>query len=592
MTSLWQTWQTALSRRLPEHLRESRTVYVLLVMALALLATVASVVFHPEGAAAILGVGFSLALVLLLRAFLLGMSLRRLMEFAALLGLAYMFLSSLVDGSVHSSTLAWLPLVPLAIFYAVSPAAGRIWVVVVLVLQVLMAGVSWIWGPQLPTINTPDLPMMSLIDNLLATLALFLVPYFYQKQHERLLMERQARQHRLEQGHAELAHTVQMREHFIAMVSHELRTPMNAILGLNMVLLSRVQDKPQARRVLEYTRQSADHLMTVINDVLDYSQFSSGPLQVRLERVALHETVRAAFDLFLPRIESSKLHYVCDIAPDVPEWVETDRHRLMQVLVNLLGNAIKFTPHGQIRLQLRRQDQGIAFEVQDTGIGIAAEEQTRIFEHFRQADASIRERFGGSGLGLAISQRLVQMLGGTLSLQSEVGVGSRFMFWLPLQQVLPPQAVNDSGGDAKALSTQALRFLLVDDTPVNRLLVRLVLQRHWPQAEVVEAGDGAQALLALAQPGLPAFDLVLMDMVMPVMDGIEATRSIRSSTQEAVRRVPVLGLTANVSEQDLRRFEQAGLSGLLLKPFEVEDLRREVQRLVSAQAMHPGPSPS
>jgi CheY-like chemotaxis protein len=370
-----------------------------------------------------------------------------------------------------------------------------------------------------------------------------------------------------------------MQEQFIALVSHELRTPMNAILGLNSVLLERVHAKPQASKVLEYTKQSAGHLMTVINDVLDYSQIHQGNITARVERFALHDTVRAAFELFLPQIESARLHYACEIGPGVPEWVETDRHRLMQVLVNLLGNAIKFTHHGHVRLKISAQEGGLEFAVEDTGIGIAPEKQVRIFEGFSQADASIQGRYGGSGLGLTISLQLVQMLGGHLQLESQDGTGSRFWFSLPLKCVPAPDKPESRAHEQAGQVQRALRFLVADDHPVNRLLVRQVLSRQWPHSAVVEAEDGQAAVQALMQG--PAFDLVLMDMVMPVMDGIEATRKIKASELRAVRSTPVLGLTANVSTTDLERFKAAGLGGLLLKPFDVAQLRAEVLRLMA-----------
>jgi CheY-like chemotaxis protein len=416
----------------------------------------------------------------------------------------------------------------------------------------------------------------------LVAITLFLVPSFYQKELETHLRITQKRQRELQIKQLELEGMLQMREHFIASISHELRTPMNAILGLNAALLERVQDKPQARKVLEYTRQSADHLMTVINDVLDYSQFSSGQITAHVERFALQDTVKAAFDLFEPKVKSTRLRYLCEVQPDVPEWVETDKHRLMQVLVNLLGNAIKFTDQGQVLLRVAVCAEGVEFAVQDTGIGIAHAQQHHIFDRFSQADASIQGRFGGSGLGLTISRQLVRILGGELQMESQEGVGSRFWFCLPLKAQSAPLAVSPDQAADLAGTEKALRFLVVDDHPVNRLLVRLLLQRQWPHAQVIDVEDGAQALRALATE--PGFDLVLLDMVMPVMDGIETTRAMRASAHARTRQTPVLGLTANVSPVDLERFQQAGLDGLLLKPFEVERLRSEVERLTNRHA--------
>jgi CheY-like chemotaxis protein len=252
----------------------------------------------------------------------------------------------------------------------------------------------------------------------------------------------------------------------------------------------------------------------------------------------------------------------------------------VQILVNLLGNAVKFTHVGHVRLCVRVQDAGVVFEVQDTGIGIPLEQQERIFQRFTQADPSIHEHYGGSGLGLTISQQLVQLLGGKLGLESHDGAGSLFWFWLPLQALAEPQTPQPPLQRAQPDMQRTWRFLVVDDHPINRLLARQALLRQWPGSEVQECDDGDKAVRMLEAADDQAFDLVLMDMVMPVMDGVEATQKIRQSQQERVRSTPLLGLTANVSTQDLARFEQAGLNGLLLKPFDLERLREEVARLL------------
>ena len=576
-THLNRRW-VAIKERLPERLREHRSLYVVMVFTTALFASVLATFISSSAPGRSISMVFSVLLFSLLLAFIRGLPERKTVYAAVCIGVTYLFLSSLTEGHIYSSNLAWLPLIPLVIFYFINPRVGRLWMLLVVFLQVLIAAVAWVWGDQLPPINVPELPVMSLIDLFMATIVLFVVPDFYQRDVDRHLLASRARQRDLQAKQVELEHAQQMQEHFIASVSHELRTPMNAILGLNNLLLERVKDKPQASKVLAYTRQSADHLMTVINDVLDYSQFNTGQISARVERFALRETVQAAFELFQPKIENTTLRYTCEIGVDVPQWVSTDRHRLMQVLVNLLGNAIKFTHQGGVKLQVSVVDGGVAFAIQDTGIGIASDQQRRIFERFSQADASIQSRYGGSGLGLTISQSLVHMLGGRMGLESHEGAGSRFWFWLPLQPEQAPAPASPQLGLAPLLTERALKFLVVDDHQVNRLLARKVLLRQWPGSVVEECDDGSKAVQAL-QAGT-RYDLVLMDMVMPVMDGIEATRLIRQSMQPGVSATPVLGLTANVNAQDLAQFEQAGLNGLLLKPFEVDRLHSEVQRLL------------
>jgi signal transduction histidine kinase len=277
------------------------------------------------------------------------------------------------------------------------------------------------------------------------------------------MTELTARRSALENSQKELEHTLQMREHFIASVSHELRTPMNAILGLNAFLLSSVKDKPRATQVLSHTRQSADHLMTVINDVLDYSQFKSGQLRAQLATMPLRQVLQTAFDLFKPRINDSTVSYRLAIADDVPEWVESDRHRLTQILVNLLGNAIKFTAQGEIELRCTAETANSAhpamtlihLEVRDTGMGIPADRQHRVFQNFSQVDHTIARRFGGNGLGLSITQGLVHAMGGEISFKSQIGHGTQFFVDLPCELTQAPAPMIVSSTDADMLAAFA-----------------------------------------------------------------------------------------------------------------------------------------
>jgi CheY-like chemotaxis protein len=282
------------------------------------------------------------------------------------------------------------------------------------------------------------------------------------------------------------------------------------------------------------------------------------------------------------------LSYRCEIADDVPQWVRTDRHRLMQILVNLLGNALKFTHQGEVVLRVQWRYPGVEFSVQDTGIGIAQEDQGRIFGRFAQAQGDTQKRYGGNGLGLAITQGLVELLQGQIGFESTLGQGSRFWFSLPLQAQAQPASQPGQASRVLQSAAQAWQFLVVDDHRLNRMLVKQVLQQAWPHSVVVEAENGAQALnLTRAQH----FDLVFMDMLMPVMDGVQATQAIRQFSS-AHGLAPVIGLTANVNPQDLARFKDAGLSALLLKPFDPVRLCDEVEALLLRGAPRGAPSPA
>ena len=279
----------------------------------------------------------------------------------------------------------------------------------------------------------------------------------------------------------------------------------------------------------------------------------------------------------MPRVENS-ICYSCDLPPNLPAWVETDSHRLTQVLVNLLGNAIKFTASGDVLLNVSSlPDNWFEFRVIDTGIGIAEEEQKRLFSSFSQANPSIQARFGGSGLGLMISQRLVHLLGGELGFKSELGRGSEFWFTLHLPAVDPPSTPDVAVPSTQLEGFSNLRFLIVDDHAVNRLVLRQILLNQWPDAVVMEGGDGFAALSYLKEH---VFDLVFLDMVMPGLGGIETAQ--RLSHPDFTSTPPLIGLTANVNPQDLDAFYKAGLSGLLLKPFNREQLMALIHQLLSS----------
>jgi len=387
----------------------------------------------------------------------------------------------------------------------------------------------------------------------------------YERLYVRTLRLSAKRQANLLQSRTELMRAQVVKNNFIALLSHELRTPMNAIIGFSDLLRQDVKDLPRALELAELVKQSSDHLMTVINDVLDFSLLQSGQLKVQHEPFELMVTVRAAFNLFLQRVNSMNIHYTLQTGPNLPVFVQSDRHRLMQILVNLLGNAIKFTHQGTVSLSVECQDNQLLFSVTDTGIGIPSERIDKIFERFEQASNDTASVYGGNGLGLSISRHLVQLLGGQIGVQSQQGQGSRFWFALPMvsaEQTSP--SIEDDTGITR-LQSFNVRFLVVDDSSVNRLLACQVVNSHWPHAFLQQAGNGQEALDALSKQ---AFDLVLMDMLMPVMDGIEATRRLRTQWPVPQRDVPVLALTANVNADDHQRCLDVGVNAMVLKPFE------------------------
>ena len=561
---------------LPKRYQQGKMPYVFFFVVVVIAVLLTYAVFSPYSYANVIFTSFAACLFALLVMVNQGFSLNWATHLATGLGALILFYAAWSTGGVYSPRLAWMLILPLTPFYVIGRRAGIFWLLAVLLLQFLMVVSNhqgWIQSFETGMAHVPS----SLLTYTLVTCVLIVVPLMYDHMYRQALEESRKHQRELEARREELEHTSAMREHFIATVSHELRTPMNAILGFNALLLARVQGKPEALKVLNHTRQSADHLMTVINDILDYSQLQSGQLVIQPETFELRHIAQHAFELFKPRVESMNLDYRLVLDPALPVWVHTDRHRLMQVLVNLLGNALKFTHQGSVVLQVRWTDPGVEFSVQDTGIGIAKERQEQIFKRFAQAENDTQTLYGGNGLGLAISQKLAQLLGGAIGFESEPGQGSRFWLQLPLTAASAPLKSAEQLLQPLQSADRAWTFLVADDHPVNRLLLKQVLQNAWPHSVVLEAVDGQKALDVLREQ---AVDLVFMDMVMPIMDGIDATRLIRQDAVDRIHQVPVLGLTANVNPLDLERFKSAGLNGVMLKPFEPAALCHRAETLL------------
>jgi signal transduction histidine kinase/CheY-like chemotaxis protein len=561
---------------LPARYQQGKMPYVFFFVVVVIAVLLTYAVVSPYYYANVMFSSFAVCLLVLLVLVNRGFSLNWATHLATGLGALILFYAAWSTGGVYSPRLAWMLILPLTPFYVISRRAGIFWMLVVLLLQfitVVSNHQGWIQSFETGMAHVPS----SLLTYTLVTCVLIVVPLMYDHMYRQALEESRKHQRELEARREELEHTSAMREHFIATVSHELRTPMNAILGFNALLLAKVQDKPEAIKVLNHTRQSADHLMTVINDILDYSQLQSGQLVIQPETFELRHTAEHAFELFKPRVDSMDLDYRLVLDPALPVWVHTDRHRLMQVLVNLIGNALKFTHQGSVVLHVRWTDFGVEFSVQDTGIGIAKERQDQIFKRFTQAENDTQTLYGGNGLGLAISQKLAQLLGGEVGFESEPGQGSRFWLHLPLTAATAPAKSSEQRQHQLQSADRAWTFLVTDDHPVNRLLLKQVLQNAWPHSLVLEAVNGQKTLDVLNNQ---AVDLVFMDMVMPVMDGIDATRLIRQDPVARTTKVPVLGLTANVNPLDLARFKAAGLSDVMLKPFDPVQLFERIERLL------------
>ena len=368
---------------------------------------------------------------------------------------------------------------------------------------------------------------------------------------------------------------IEAKGRFLANMSHEIRTPLNGVIGLSMELEA-MPVPVEALEVIRMIRSSGDALLRVISDVLDFSKVDSGKLEFEIAPFDLHRCLRESVLLFRTGAAEKGLRLACDLAPELPRWVEGDGTRLRQVALNLIANAVKFTDSGEVALTagVRGQDETqycIDIEVRDTGIGIAADQMPRLFSSFNQGDVSINRRYGGTGLGLAISKRLVELMGGTIQVESKLGEGTKFRFTVRMGLALQPAAAPNSA--TPALCTEGLRVLVAEDNPINQRVVIKLLLKLGVKADL--AVDGSQAIAAVLEH---PYDLVLMDVQMPNVDGVAATREIRR--QLPFDRQPVIfGLTAHATAEYRDICMDAGMNGYLTKPLapdKLQDLIAEI----------------
>lgn len=371
-----------------------------------------------------------------------------------------------------------------------------------------------------------------------------------------------------------------VKSQFLATMSHEMRTPLHGILGVTRLLRSERLDDAAASRGhrLEMIERTGEHLLGLINDVLDYSKIEGGHLRVEPVDFDLAALVESVADLGRVAAAEKGLTLTLDVAVDAPCWVNSDPARLRQVLLNLTGNAVKFTEHGSVHLRLRRGAAGdTRIEVTDTGPGIAPDQHEQVFDAFHQSDGSFGRKHGGTGLGLTISRELARALGGDLVCTDAPGGGARFVLTLPLPTGAPVLAPVPSADATPALRG---RVLVVEDNPVNALVTEALLLRTGVDVDLV--ADGMQAV---ARAAGTHYDLILMDCQMPGMDGFEATARIRAAERASgAPAVPIVALTANALESDRLRSMAAGMNEHLAKPFHEQELNTLLLRFL-------GPAP-
>ena len=360
---------------------------------------------------------------------------------------------------------------------------------------------------------------------------------------------------------AEAEKAAAARTQFLSNMSHEIRTPMNGVLGLSRLLVDEATDAEQ-RRLAETIHDSGKSLLNILDDILDLSKLDAGALQVDPIPTNVRQLASDVVKLMSARAAEAGLSLKLTVADGVPPWLALDGHRVRQVFSNLISNAIKFTSEGTIDVRIDYDGRHIHVEVHDTGIGICEDVRATLFQPFTQADAGTSRKFGGTGLGLAICKQLCELMGGTIDVQSKLGVGSQFWFRLPADPCPAPNERNETPTRLR----RPVRVLVAEDSPVNQLVARRFLTKMGAEATIVS--NGAEAA---NEAEAAVFDLVLMDLQMPEVDGVEATRRIRA-LPEPYGQIPIVALTASVMASQRDECFKVGMNDILTKPLDYEQL--------------------
>jgi signal transduction histidine kinase/ActR/RegA family two-component response regulator len=407
----------------------------------------------------------------------------------------------------------------------------------------------------------------------------------------RLNRRLQRRSVQLEEARKKAEAANQAKSEFLAAMSHEVRTPMNAIIGMTELALHTDLTHEQ-KRYLETVRTSADSMISVLNDILDFSKIEAGKLDLHPVPFRLREALSQNLAALGVKASEKNLELACQVGREVPDWVIGDPNRLGQIVTNLVGNAIKFTDDGEVFVRVKIEDAAVQddssitlrFTVADTGIGIAPEKQQMIFESFVQADGSTTRKYGGTGLGLSISSRLARMMHGRIWVESDIGRGSTFYFTAKFEKPaglvespLPEQITHHSRSSKLTEKVdRPLHVLLAEDNPINQELAVELLEMRGHSVRI--AGNGSEVLAALDRE---SFDVILMDVQMPEMDGFQATAAIRSREKQSGAHIPIIAITGFAMKGDRQRCLDAGMDDYLSKPLRSKELFEVVEQFTA-----------
>lgn len=488
------------------------------------------------------------------------------------------------SGGIHSIALMWPTAISLLALLLIGLRGTVIWFVVTLIFFVGMHFASTQGWTSASNAHVLDRHVWGVLTASLLAVLMMVGVRMHDHLHSLQLREVEASNLALEKTHEALIRIQNLRDEFVASVGHELRTPMNAILGFNGVLRTQIgPDSPMLANV-DHVRDATHHLLNLVNDILEFSQLQSGHMRLHLRHCDMRQLMETVVNPWYPAASEKGLQLIVHPQADTPQRVLLDDKKFKKMVDILLGNAIKFTSAGQVTLMWGQADGQFELSVTDTGQGIHPEMQARIFNRFERSDGVGHQKLGGTGLGLAICEGLVKLHGGSILVRSQEGKGSTFVMRLPLVHEPLNELVWRPETESPTLPGDAVfRLLLVDDNPINLMVVEMQLLKVWPKINLVSCLSASAALQALQNE---VFDVALVDMVMPEVDGLELTRRIRAHANARLARIPIIAFTANVESHERWRCLQAGMNDVLTKPLD----EKRMQSVISAvlRANDPG----
>lgn len=495
--------------------------------------------------------------------------------------LVTVFLIAMQTGGINSMALMWPTALPVLALLLIGLKETVYWFVTTLlsfvVLHYLTVG-HWISGSNAHVL---DLHVWGVLTASVLTVLLMVGVQMYDYLHRLQLRKLEASNDELKRTHDTLIRIQNLRDEFVASVGHELRTPMNAILGFNGVLRDQMGRDANMVATVDHIQDATHQLLDLVNDILDFSQLQAGKMQLQLRPCDLEALLAQVCEPWKKAAHAKGIELVLQAPTSFPVHIMLDGVKVKKIVNNLVDNAVKFTDSGSVVLRWGRQDETFRLEVSDTGHGIALDVQGQIFKRFERADLETNRKYAGTGLGLAICDGLVKIHGGKIGVVSHEGVGSTFWVQLPLQDARNGcLSMGDEIEKPSIAADAEFSLLLVDDNKINLMVAEIQLTKVWPRLKVVSCLSAAEALDAVLKA---RFDVALVDMVMPEMDGIELTHRLRVHVDPAVSQMPILAFTANVELQERDKCLDAGMNDVLTKPM---DEKLMVSKISSVLRLH------